>query len=241
MVLYLWLAMMMSGTIAFAQTPNMLTQAEKDAGWVLLFDGLTTDGWRNYLKQDIGSSWVVQDGALMLQVESTRDGKTRAKNGGDIITKKTYENYELSIDWKVGACANSGIMFNVHEDRQYKRIHHTGPEMQVLDNSCHPDAKIHTHRAGDLYDMIACSDEVVKPAGMWNRARIRVDHGKTDFYLNETHVVSFTMFDESWREMISQSKFKDMPGFGKYRRGHIALQDHGDKVAFRNIKIRELP
>jgi hypothetical protein len=119
-------------------------------------------------------------------------------------------------------------------------VYHTGPEMQILDNTCHPDAKIHTHRAGDLYDLIACSEEVVKPAGEWNRILIRINTGQTEFFLNDQKVVEFMMFDQSWKERIAKSKFKDMPGFGKSQKGHIALQDHGDAVAFRDIKIRML-
>lgn len=208
-------------------------------GWVELFDGKTTRGWRNFKKKTIGKSWVVRDGALTLEV--VRDGEhTRSRDGGDIITESQYENFELSLEWKIADCGNSGIMFNVVEAKGYDRTYETGPEMQVLDNTCHPDAKIHTHRAGDLYDLIACSEEVVKPAGEWNLVGIRIKDGDTEFYLNGVKVVEFTMFDDSWQEMISKSKFKDMPGFGKYRKGHIALQDHGNEVAFRNIKLREL-
>lgn len=219
---------------------NILTQAEIDDGWKLLFDGKTTTGWRNYKSDKIGSSWVVEDGALTLKVEKKADGKTRAKDGGDIISEEQFENFELSLEWKISPCGNSGIMYNVVEGPDYEKVYHTGPEIQVLDNSCHPDAKIHTHRAGDLYDMIACSEETVKPAGNWNAVLLKVEKGATTVHLNGKQVVSFTMFDEHWEDMISKSKFKDMPGFGKFKKGHIALQDHNDGVAFRNIKIRTL-
>jgi hypothetical protein len=112
--------------------------------------------------------------------------------------------------------------------------------MQVLDNACHPDAKIIKHRAGDLYDLISCSKETIKPAGEWNTAVIRSDRGKMEFWLNGTKVVEFTMHDKKWDEMVAGSKFKTMPDFGKAHKGHIALQDHGDNVWYRNIKIREL-
>ena len=209
-------------------------------GWIALFDGKTTNGWRNYGKKSIGKSWVVKDGNLTLSVVTSSNGKTRAKDGGDIITTQEFENFELSLEWKISACGNSGIMFGVSESDLYKKTYHTGPEMQVLDNSCHPDAKIHTHRAGDLYDMIACSSEVVRPAGEWNHAKISINDGHTIFTLNDEKVVEFTMFGDEWEEMIANSKFKDMPGFGKFRKGHIALQDHDDEVSFRNIKIRIL-
>lgn len=222
--------------------PNLKAEmtALPDAdGWIELFDGKTTKGWRNYKENKIGKSWVVKDGALTLEV--VKDGDhTRALDGGDIITEGQYQNFELSLEWRISPCGNSGIMFNVVEGNDYERIYHTGPEMQIVDNSCHPDAKIRTHRAGDLYDLIACSVEVVKPAGEWNLAGIRIKDGDVEFYLNGVRVVECSMFDQSWTNRISKSKFKDMPGFGKYRKGHIALQDHGNEVAFRNIKLREL-
>ncbi|MCB0687758.1 MAG: DUF1080 domain-containing protein [Saprospiraceae bacterium] len=221
------------------QASAELTSLPDAEGWVELFDGKTTAGWRTYGKTTIGKSWVVKDGALTLEVVA--DGKrTRSKDGGDIITVGQYENYELSLEWKISPCGNSGIIFNVVEGKEYEKTYNTGPEMQVLDNTCHPDAKIHTHRAGDLYDLIACSEEVVKPVGEWNLAGIRIKDGATEFYLNGVKVVDFTMFNQEWADMIAKSKFKDMPGFGKFRKGHIALQDHGDAVAYRNIKIREL-
>jgi len=208
-------------------------------GWVDLFNGKTTKGWRTYRKKTIGKSWVVKDGALTLEVVTDGD-ETRSEDGGDIITEDQYEDFELSLEWKISPCGNSGILFNVIEGEKYERTYHTGPEMQVLDNDCHPDAKIHTHRSGDLYDLIACSKEVEKPAGEWNLVDIRIKSGHAEFNLNGQKVVEFTMFDQSWEDRIAKSKFKDMPGFGKFRKGHIALQDHGYAVAFRNIKIREL-
>ena len=223
-----------------ASTVAILEPVADPDGWISLFDGKTTNGWHTYGKKKIGKSWVVKDGSLTLEVESAGDGKTRSRDGGDIITDGEYENFELSIEWNISACGNSGIIFCVNEDDAYERTYHTGPEMQVLDNTCHPDAKIHTHRAGDLYDMIACANEVVKPAGEWNLVQISINDGKTIFILNGEKVVEFTMFGDEWAAMIAKSKFKDMSGFGKFRKGHIALQDHGDAVAYRNIKIRPL-
>jgi hypothetical protein len=112
--------------------------------------------------------------------------------------------------------------------------------MQVLDNERHPDAKIHKHRAGDLYDLIACKKEVVKPAGEWNKAEVKCKDGKVELYLNGTEVVETTLWDDNWKKMVAESKFKTMPDFGTYKTGKIALQDHGDDVWFRNIMIRKL-
>jgi len=220
--------------------PNTLTATEKAAGWQLLFDGKTTKGWRNFKKETIGASWVVKDGALMLDSKQKDDGGWQAQDGGDIITEGQYENYELSIEWKIANCGNSGIIFNVVEGDTYDYVWQTGPEMQVLDNACHPDARIETHRAGDLYDMIACKYETVKPANEWNQARLIINNGKTEHWLNGKKLVEYEMFTDEWTKMIANSKFKDMPDFGKARKGHISLQDHGDRVYYRNVKLKEL-
>lgn len=219
---------------------NTLIEPETKAGWQLLFDGKSLNGWRNFRKKTIGKSWVIQDEAIHLNAQPNKDGHWQAPDGGDIITDKAYENFEFVCEWKIGNCGNSGIMFNVVESDKYDYVWQTGPEMQVLDNSCHPDSKYVTHRAGDLYDMIECKYPAVKTAGEWNEARIVSNKGKVDFWLNGIQVVSFTMHNEEWKKRISNSKFKDMPDFGLSKKGHISLQDHGDKVWYRNIKIREL-
>lgn len=208
------------------------TTATADEGWTTLFDGKSLAGWRNFKSQETGPAWKAVDGTLMFDPS--------AGKGGDLITDKEYEDYEFVIEWKIDSCGNSGIIFNVVEDEKYGQVWETGPEMQVLDNTCHPDAKITKHRAGDLYDLISCSTETVKPAGEWNEARIISRDASYEFYLNGTKVVSFTMHTPEWDQMVANSKFKDMKDFGKATRGHIALQDHGDRVWFRNIKIKEL-
>jgi len=219
---------------------NTLTEAEKKAGWLLLFDGKSISEWRNFKKQTLGNSWIIDDESIHLTTQSKKEGGSSAADGGDIITKNTFENFEFAYDWKISNCGNSGVMFNVVENEKYKYVWETGPEMQVLDNSCHPDARFVTHKAGDLYDMIECKYPSVKPAGEWNEARIISNKGKMEFWLNGINIVSFTMHDENWNNMVAKSKFKDMPDFGKATSGHISLQDHGDKVWFRNLKIKEL-
>jgi hypothetical protein len=216
-----------------ANAQNTLTAQEKKAGWKLLFDGKSTSGWKNFNSSQPVKAWKVSDGALHLD-KSVTEGR------GDLITVNEYENYEFSIEWKIDACGNSGVIFNVIEDPKYKATYFTGPEMQVLDNTCHPDAKIIKHRAGDLYDLISCSQETVKPAGEWNQAQIISKQGNMEFWLNGIRVVTFTMHDATWDGMVAASKFKTMPDFGKSSKGHIALQDHGDQVWYRNIKIKEL-
>ena len=220
-----------------AQPQNTLTAAEKKEGWKLLFDGKTTTGWRNFKSDKMGAAWKVNEDALFLDASEKKEGKI---NGGDIVTSDEYENYELSIEWKIQACGNSGVIFNVQEGPKYDYPWKTGPEMQVLDNACHPDAKIDKHRAGNLYDLIESKTVTVKPAGEWNQARLISNKGHLEFWLNGNKQVETEMFTPEWDAMIKASKFKNMPDFGKFRKGRIALQDHGDMVWFRNIKIKTL-
>lgn len=218
---------------------NSLSIEETNNGWQLLFDGKSTNGWHKYGNQTIGKAWKVTDGNLYLDAASKKDWQTA--EGGDIVTAEEFENFHLKLDWKISPNGNSGIIFFVHEDSaKFKNTYNTGPEMQVLDNNGHPDAKIIKHRAGDLYDLISVSKETVKPVGEWNTAEIKSDNGDLRFFLNGEQVVNTTMWNDAWRTMIAGSKFKSMPGFGTYKKGKIALQDHGDNVWYRNIKIRKL-
>lgn len=225
-------AAILISSVVSSSAQNTLTAKEKKAGWQLLFDGKTTTGWKSWKGDNVNDRWKIANGELYLDKASA--------DRGDLVTEKEYKDYELALEWKIGACGNSGILFNVSTDDKYQNTYHTGPEMQVLDNTCHPDAKIIKHRAGDLYDLISCSKETVKPAGEWNQVRIVSKNAKMEFWLNGTKVVEFTMHTPEWDEMIANSKFKTMPDFGKALQGHIALQDHGDPVWYRNIKIREL-
>lgn len=220
-----------------AQQANTLTAQEKKEGWKLLFDGKTTNGWRNFNSDKINQGWKVANGVLYLDTAKVNGKKIEA---GDIVTIDEYENYELSIDWKIQACGNSGVIFNVQEGSAYTASYQTGPEMQVLDNACHPDAKIIKHRAGDLYDLISVKTETVKPANEWNQARLIANKGHYTFWLNGVKTVEFDMGTPQWNEMVAGSKFKNMPDFGKFTKGRIDLQDHGNMVSFRNIKIKEL-
>jgi Domain of Unknown Function (DUF1080) len=217
---------------------NTLTNAEKNMGWKLLFDGKTTQGWRKYDSTHIGNAWVVDNGTLHLNANQRESWQI--KGGGDIVTLSEYDNFHFQLDWKIAKDGNSGIMIYVKEMKKYKWPWETGPEMQVLDNAGHPDSKIIKHRAGDLYDLITSSPEMVKPYMEWNHAEIISNKGALEFYLNGTKVVSTTMWTEQWVKMIKGSKFKDMPDFGTYKLGRIALQDHGDDVWFKNIKIKKL-
>ena len=219
---------------------NTLTEGQKKAGWNLLFDGKTTKGWKNFKKETIGSSWVVENGALSLATNKKPDGAWQVKDGGDIICENVYTNFEFELEWKIQSCGNSGIMYLVSDSDEYDYPWMTGPEMQILDNTCHPDAKIIKHRAGDLYDVQSCKYETVKPAGEWNKARVVVKNGKLEHWLNGIKVVETEMWTETWTEKLKSTKWKDYPAYSTKKSGKIALQDHGDRVWFKNIKIREL-
>ena len=201
--------------------------------WNNLIKNNSTDGWHLYGKEKGGDAWTVADGVLHLNPNKAERG--------DLVTNESYENFHLKYDWKISKNGNSGLMFNVNEDvEKYPHPYLTGPEMQVLDNNGHPDAKIFKHRAGDLYDLIASSTETAKPFGEWNKAEIILNKGQLQFFLNGKQVVKTTMWDSNWDKMVAASKFKSMPDFGKYRSGKIVLQDHGDQVWFKNILIKKL-
>lgn len=217
---------------------NTLLKSQKAAGWKLLFDGKTLNGWHKYGTDSIGKAWEINDQSLHLNVSDKKDWQT--KNGGDIISDKEYTNFHFKTDWKIAKNGNSGLIFFVKEDpKTYKYPWMTGPEMQVLDNNGHPDSKLIKHRAGDLYDLIT-SKETVKPAEEWNTAEIIANKGNLQFFLNGEKVLETTMWNPAWRKTIAASKFHEFPGFGTFKKGKLCLQDHGDKVWYRNIMIKEL-
>ena len=204
--------------------------------WEILFDGTSYDKWRGYRADSMYTEWTIEDKAMAFI-----PGKEGGKN---IITKDKYTDFILSLEWKVSEAGNSGIFWSVFEDPKYNEAYETGPEIQVLDNAKHPDSKVAggTHKAGSLYDMIACPDEHVNPAGEWNTCVLEVNH-KTNIgkvTMNGTEVMTFPVHGTEWDQMVANSKFKDWKGFGKYKTGHIGLQDHSDKVWFKNIKIKRL-
>lgn len=205
-------------------------------GWNSLFDGKSKKGWHIYRGEATGESWQVEDGILMF-VPINKPG---VKTGGDLTTDEEYENYHLSLEWKISEGGNSGIIFGVKEDSMYKKSYLTGMEMQVLDNNKHADAKIIKHRAGDLYDLISSSKETVKAVGEWNQAEVIYNNNTLQLILNGETVVSTTVGDENWDKLVAGSKFRTMSGFGKFKKGRIVLQDHGDKVWYRNIKLKQL-
>jgi hypothetical protein len=208
----------------------------KKGKWETLFDGKTLNGWHIYQKpgQPVTEKWVVQDGAIHL-------AQGRA---GDLVTDKEFGDFELELEWKIAEGGNSGIIFHVMEDPKYKNTYETGPEMQVLDNERHPDAKQGrdgNRTAGALYDLQKpITPMAAKPAGEWNKARLVISKGKAEQYLNGKKTAEYMTSGPEWDAMVAESKFKGWGGFGKFQTGKIALQDHGNQVWFRNIRIREL-
>lgn len=210
-----------------AGAANTLTAEERAAGWRLLFDGRTTSGWRGYKKTEMPSGWQVVDGAL-----------TRTAQAGDIVTTEQFGSFELAFEWKVAPKGNSGVMFHVTEDRDYPW--QSGPEYQILDNAGHPDgAKPETSTASD-YAIHAPAKDVSRPAGSWNQSRIVVNGNRVEHWLNGERVVEYELGSPEWTERVKKSKFAKYPNWALAGRGHIALQDHGDLVAYRNIKIRPI-
>ena len=227
-----------SSVTTITETNNTLSDAEKTAGWKLLFDGSSTAGWHVFNNKSDGHAWVVNNGAIHLDPKEIKEWQT--VGGGDLITAGEYDNFHFTMEWKVADSGNSGLILFINENTKYEHTWHTGPEMQVLDNNGHPDSKIIKHRAADLYDLISSFPETVKKAGEWNKVDVISNKDSLEFHLNGTKVLGTRMWDDTWKKMIKGSKFKDMPDFGTYKKGHIGLQDHGNKVWFRNIKIMKL-
>jgi Domain of Unknown Function (DUF1080) len=206
----------------------MLKPAEREAGWQLLFDGQTTAGWRGYRMDSMPAGWQVVEGAL-----------TRVDSAGDIITTNQYGKFELALEWQVAKGGNSGIFYRVKEDLEYPWS--SGLEMQVLDDARHPDGRSPLTSAGALYGIYPAPRGVARAAGEWNGVRIVSTGSHVEHWLNGVKVVEAELGSPDWVARVKGSKFAKMPGYGQNDSGHIGLQDHGDWVAYRNIKIRALP
>ena len=218
------------GTVRQALPPapqNVLSAEQRAAGWRLLFDGETTTGWRGFRRQGMPDGWQVVDGAL-----------TRVGGGGDIITTAQFDNFELAFEWAVEPGGNSGVFFHVSEDHQY--VWQTGPEFQILDNERHADGQNPMTSAASNYALHAPPFDVTYEPGRYNRSRLIVRGDHVEHWLNGYKVVEYELGSDNWTRRVAESKFASMPHYGSLRRGHIALQDHGDRVMFRNIMIREL-
>ena len=220
-------------------TPNTLTKTESAQGWHLLFDGKNTATWVSAKGPDVQiTGWEVKDGILNV----TDHGGEEGGNSGDIMTARTYKNFELSVDFRITRGANSGIKYFVDPAKTGKSI---GFEYQILDDAVHPDAhagKNGNRTEGSLYDLIpAPAGKLVHPVGDWNTARIIVRGAHIEHWLNGRKIIETERFTPEFRQIVAGSKFHSIPAFGELSEGHILLQDHGFPVSFRNVKIRELP
>ena len=209
----------------FALTEN---SARAQGAWRTLFDGKDLSAWKPYNKPaDTPVKWAIENGALAWQ-----------KGGGSIVTKDTFADFELELDWKISAGGNSGVMFGVDEtgDKPW----HSGPELQILDDSKHKDGKNTLTSSGALYAMYAPAKRAAKPVGEWNSLRVKVERGRIQSWLNGQQVVDAQVDSDDWKARLAKSKFAKFTQFAKFSPGRILLQDHGDPVWFRNIRIRRL-
>lgn len=222
--------------------PNTLTAEEKEQGFVLLFDGKTSDGWRGFKKDNFPKDWIITDGTM--KMNGSGRGEAGSEDGGDIIYNKEFQNFHLKLEWKISEGGNSGI-FYLGQEGEHEQIWKTAPEMQVLDNAKHPDAilgKDGNRKSGSLYDMIPAKPQNFKGAGKWNQVEIICFDGTVVHKQNGVTVVEYHLWTPEWKELVKNSKFPKLnPDWVNVaKKGYIGLQDHGNDVWFRSLKIREL-
>lgn len=220
-----------SGCSSTGSEINTLTKKEVKNGWKLLMDGKSLDNWKTFNGGEV-TGWRIQDGILYNSGEGS-------DHGGDIITKDEFQNFELYLEWKIGAESNSGIFFHVQEGI-VNAIYESGPEYQLIDDTGWPDQLNASQYSGANYDMHPPVNANVAPPGEWNKTRLIVKGPHVEHWLNGRKVVEYELWNEEWYKMKNNSKWKNMPHYGAAKKGHIGLQDHGGLTMFRNIKIREL-
>ena len=212
---------------------------EKESEWITLFDGTNFDGWHMYNGGEVTEPWKLEDGAMVFYpMEERPEGANY-----NLVTDEEFTDFVLTLDWKIAEGGNSGFFWGVKEGEEYGQPYVTGPEIQVLDDERHPDAKNGEDRlAGSLYDIVPPSEKTVKPAGEWNSVELMINHKTNQGHViqNGTKIVEFPVEGPEWDELIANSKFADWEDFAAFKTGKIGLQDHGNVVAFRNIKIKEL-
>lgn len=206
--------------------------ADDDSGWEYLFDGKTADAWRGFQQDSLPKNWIIKDGNL---VGLGYGGDL----GGDIITKKQFEDFELYVEWAISEGGNSGIFFHVLEEG-YPTTYSTGPEYQLIDDIGFPEKLEEWQKTGANYAMHNAHAKFLKPVGEFNSSKIRVKDGKVEHWLNETKIIEYELWTDAWKSLVQNSKWKDYPFYGLARKGHIGLQDHGSEVRFREIKLKDL-
>lgn len=213
--------------VTAAECSNGLTEKEREDGWKLLFDGQSLAQWRSYGEPELDDGWAIENGCL-----------ARVGRAGDIISREQFGDFDLKLEWRISDSGNSGIF--LRGDESGKNIHHTGYEMQILDNVGHRDSEDPSHRSGAYYDMMAPDHDTTQPVGYWNRVHIITRGPSVEFWLNEKLTAKFEQGSAQWKAMYAKSKFTDRTAYGTLLKGHIGFQDHWDKVWFRNIRILPL-
>ena len=218
------------------KTPKDMVVTSDD-GWINLFDGKSFDGWHTYLQDTISSQWQIADGVMFYKPDPDKN-----QGVNNLVTDKTYKNYELSLDWKISVDGNSGVFYGVLEDEKFVVPYMTAPEVQIRDYTNIPDFTDKQQMSGAIFGIVGIEEDVARKAGEWNHFLIRIDHDNNEgsVTLNDKEVAKFPINGEGWETLVENSKFKDWEGFGITQKGHIGLQDHAHGVWFRNIKIREL-
>jgi hypothetical protein len=216
-------------------TQTEISESAPEGEWVSLFDGKSLTGWHGYNKTGEVTNWTVEDGALVCL------GAAKDAHGGDIVTDQKFDNFELTWDWKVDKGSNSGVMYHVVEDPKYKAPYETGPEYQIIDDIGFPEKLEPWQQAGADYGMqVANEKKKLKPVGEWNSSKIVYNNGHVEHWLNGEKIVEFDANSPEWAKEKKEGKWKDYPDYASVRSGAIALQDHGNKAYFKNIKIRPL-
>jgi hypothetical protein len=213
--------------------PNTLTNKEKRAGWQLLFDGKNNTGWHGYNLSGFPDCWTIDDGTFTMTTQGSGESQ-------DIITDKKYRNFAFSVNFKLSPAANSGIIFQIEENPKYKFPYETGPECQIIDNLGWPGKLEDWQKCGANYAMYPPLVDHPKPVGEWNHLLIVVDGNNVTQMLNGEIVAKYVKYSDEWNKLRNSGKWVDFPDWGKYDEGHISLQNHGTRVWFKNIKLKEL-
>lgn len=213
--------------------PNTITETEKTKGWQLLFDGTTAKGWHGYNREGVPDCWAIEDGTLTMK-------SVGAQEEQDLITDKQYKSFVLSLEYKLTKSANSGVLFHVKEDPKYKFAYETGPEFQVIDHENWPAKLEDSQINGSNYSMYPPKSKPYKALGKWNQLMLVVNGNDVTQILNGTETVQYTKYSDEWTKLRNSGKWTSFPDYGKFDEGHISLQNHGTKVWYRNIMIKEL-